>query len=150
MERRTHMKTTRPTLVSSLCFLLGFFLVMGGVAYGQQALDVRLMDTSAGRRVLLLDPGVAGGQVTLLFPSYIKITAVSRLQPLPFIGNDLGFYTPAGPSVFRQPMDPIAPLRLQWESGRKMYPITVVLGAAVTGAACYMAYEHVRKYGFLN
>jgi len=133
----------------SWVFILGI-LLMESVAFGQQTLDVRLMDTRAGRKLFLLDAGVVQGNASMLIPSYRESTSVSTLHFLPFIGRDLTLYTFADPRVFTEPMDLTSPLRLERESERKISPFTEVLSVMSAGAVGYVAYQHIRRFGFLK
>ncbi len=44
--------------------------------------------------------------------------------------------------------DMLQPLRLYYESEKKLSTLRYVLGMAQTGAAGYLLYRHIKKYGF--
>ncbi len=44
--------------------------------------------------------------------------------------------------------DMLQPLRLQYESEKKLSTLRYVLGMAQTGAVGYLLYRHIKKYGF--
>jgi hypothetical protein len=124
-----------------------FFLIFRIVASGQQAIEIRLTDSSEAKKVVILDPGLSVGRATLLLPSYIGVDASVRHHSLSFLRNDFGSF--AG-RMFQEPVDLISPLRLQREKEKRLFPLMMVLGALEGGAVGYMAYQHIRKYGFLK
>ena len=44
--------------------------------------------------------------------------------------------------------DMLKPLRLKYESEQKISTLRYILGMAQTGAAGYLLYKHIKKYGF--
>jgi hypothetical protein len=44
----------------------------------------------------------------------------------------------------------LSPLERKYHEDSKFNPIKYVLGAAQVGAVGYLAYKHIKKYGFLK
>jgi hypothetical protein len=130
-----------------LAGIVVFVLVFRLVASGQQAIEVRLTDSSEAKKVVILDPGLSLGRATVLLPSFMGIDASVRPHSFSFLRNDFG--SVAG-GMFQEPVDLTSPFRLQREKEKRLLPLMVALGAIEAGAVGYMAYQHIRKYGFLK
>ena len=103
-------------------------------------------DTLKTTGVVLLDPGIALGRPTLVFPpSY---------QPGPLILSSRFTSPLAGvpPFLLDPPGEPkadlLSPYLLHVQSAKKMNTLYTILGAMELGAVAYVAYRHVRKQGF--
>jgi len=119
-------------------------------AFGQSRPDSAGADSVSERRVLLVDPGVSLGRATFLLPP-------SMNSALPLIETDL--VMPGDAPLDRIPftaglggshVDLTLPLRLQLRESDKWHAVTMTLSLAGAGAAAYMAYEHIKKYGLFK
>jgi len=119
-------------------------------ALGQTRPGSAGVDSVAERRIILVDPGVALGRSTFLLPPSIN-------SALPLIETDL--VMPGDAPLDRIPftagmggsrVDLTLPLRLQLRESDKWHAVTMTLSLAGAGAAAYMAYEHIKKYGLFK
>jgi len=119
-------------------------------AFGQSRPEGEGADSSAHRGILLLDPGVSLGRPTFLLPASVD-------PELPFLADQL--LMPGDSPLDRIPftagmagsrVDLTLPLRLQMAKENGWGALSMTLSAAGAGAAAYMAYEHVRKYGLFK
>ena len=128
-----------------------FFLASCALpAFGQSRPDSAGTDSLVERRILLVDPGVSLGRATFLIPH-------SMSAALPLIGTDL--VLPGDAPLDRIPftagmggsrVDLTLPLRLQLRESDKWHAVSMTLSLAGAGAAAYMAYEHIKKYGLFK
>ena len=114
-------------------------------ALAQQASQTS--DTVLTTGVVLLDPGIALGKPVLLFPPsyqpgseilparFVKPFAAS--PPLFLLGP------PGSPKA-----DLLSPYVLELRRSQKMNTFYTILGAMELGAVAYIAYRHVKKFGF--
>ena len=118
--------------------------------FGQSRPDSAGVDSVAERRMILVDPGVALGRATFLLPPAMN-------SALPLIETDL--VMPGDAPLDRIPftagmggsrVDLTLPLRLQLRESDKWHAVTMTLSLAGAGAAAYMAYEHIKKYGLFK
>jgi len=119
-------------------------------AFGQSRPDSTKGDSAAERRIRILDPGVSLGRTTFQFPPSI-------VAGLPFLGDRLLLpgETPLDRIPFTAGMegthvDLTLPLRLQMAKEDSWGGVRMTLSAAGAGAAAYLAYEHIRKYGLFK
>jgi len=103
-------------------------------------------DTSRWNGVVLLDPGIALGRPTLIFPPAFRPETQGGssllLQPYPGLGPDL-FDAHAFPKA-----DLLSPYLLALQREKKRSTFYTVLGAMELSAVAYVAYRHVRRFGF--
>jgi len=133
--------------MKSLRILLLIFLC-STVALGQQRPDAPAKDTTSVREIMLLDPGVALGKPTLLLPPSFEPGFSFRPPPLFFTGVHPGLPRSLISMDFEPKVDLLSPLRLQRKQESGLQTLYMVLGTVSAGAAAYIAYRHVKKYGF--
>ncbi|MCK5572601.1 MAG: hypothetical protein KAJ12_07560 [Bacteroidetes bacterium] len=133
--------------MKSLRFLL-LFLSCSTVALGQPGSDTPSKDTASVREIILLDPGVALGKPTLLFPPSYEPGFTFGYPPLLYRGAHMGLPPSFISMEFEPKVDLLAPLRLQRKRERGLHTLYRVLGTVQAGAVAYIAYRHVKKYGF--
>lgn len=121
-------------------------LILMFVASGQQQSDVQPND-SAANRVVLVDPGISSGRVTLLLPRSLQSESIYGIPPLLFPAGTAGAQSPFLGGVIEQRADLISPLRLQMESADRLKTLRTVLGTVQFGGVVYLAYRHIKKYG---
>jgi len=103
-------------------------------------------DTLQTTGVVLLDPGIALGRPTLVFPpSYQPGSLIlpSRFTTPPAGLPDFLLGPPDEPKA-----DLLSPYLLDLQRAKKMNTFHTILGAMELGAVAYVAYRHVKKYGF--
>jgi len=128
--------------------LLSFTFTLA--ASGQQRSDLQSTDTASVRRIVIVDPGISLGRATLLlspsferdslfiFPSFLHLKEDFPVGP-PFVGG-----------VFEERVDLLSPLRLQMGKESQLRSLQVVLGTVEIAGVAYLAYRHIKKYGFLR
>ncbi len=103
-------------------------------------------DTSrVSKSVVILDPGLALGKFTVLIPP--------SLEPWGgLMSPSFSDFRPGLESPFllrpEQRADLISPFLLQQQKKSELSPFYTVLGAMELGGAAYVAYRHIKKYGF--
>ena len=128
----------------SRVILLAALLFVTVPATGQEVSEPG--DSLTTIRVLLLDPGIALGKPTIVFPPNFRPDPdYARSQLLrPFFQR--------GPSFFdMRPLekaDLLSPYLLGLERDKELSTLHTILGAVSLGAVAYVAYRHVQKYGF--
>ena len=134
----------------SIRLLIFFLIVCALPVYGQSGSDSTGVDSIAEQKILLVDPGVSLGRSIFLLPP-------SMNAGLPLFGTRLDL--PGDAPLDRIPftagmagsrVDLTLPLRLQMGEQRKWSAVTMTLSAAGAGAAAYIAYEHIKKYGLFK
>ena len=103
-------------------------------------------DTVLTAGVVLLDPGIALGKPVLLFPPSYQ--PGSEVLPTRFLSP-----TPVYPPFFLGPpaeprADLLSPYLLGLRRSQEMSTFYTILGAMELGAVAYVAYRHVKKFGF--
>jgi hypothetical protein len=124
-------------------FIIGFtFLLSAQQALAQERTQTPVDSLS----VQVLDLGISFGKPTLLLPRSLSEHAEARLlalQPMT-LGHPPAFLVfPAS-----QEIDLLSPLKLQQESAEKFQTLYTILGTAQLGVVTYLAYQHIKKYGF--
>jgi hypothetical protein len=103
-------------------------------------------DTSRWNGVVLLDPGIALGRPTLIFPPAFRPETQGGssllLQPFPELGPHL-FDPHAFPKA-----DLLSPYVLALQREKQRSTFYTILGAMELSAVAYVAYRHVKKFGF--
>lgn len=56
----------------------------------------------------------------------------------------------SGAGVAEQPVDLMASFRFELDRQQRMQPLMNWIGAVQVGATAYIAYRHIKKYGFLK
>lgn len=107
-------------------------------------------DTSRAARLPLPETELWLSRPTLFVPPS-PVPDLPRFElPQEFMTHDLTLpLTLTGGFVDRR-TDLMSPLLLQWKSEEKMRPFRIILGSLSAGAAAYVAYEHIRKYGLFK
>ena len=127
--------------------ILTIAITHASIAWGQGSSQTG--DTVAIGRIILLDPGISLGGPRLLIPP--SLLEGSEFLLLPFFSSR--DYSGA-PQFFAgwqdQKLDLMAPLRLQMAREEKLKTLNAVLGTVQLGGVMYLAYKHVKKYGFLK
>ncbi len=118
-------------------------------AWGQGA-GAQSGDTARAARILLPETDFWLSRPTLFGPPP-PLPDFARFElPPEFVTRDLAIpFTLSGGS-FESRVDLMSPLLLQWKSEEKMRPFSIILGSLSAGAAAYVAYEHIRKYGLFK
>jgi hypothetical protein len=128
------MRTRGLVLLMALC----------SAAFAAQGQDTsRTSDTSRSHNVLIIDPGVALGKPILLFPPFLE-------PDLKFSDTDIGIRGPFLQGGYTLKADLIPPSMLPKKQGAGLTMFYNVLGAAELGAAGYLAYRHIKKYGLFR
>ena len=114
----------------------------------QEQLEFVAPDTIPKGGIIVLDPGLSLGKPTLLMPTWLEPGAAPGPPPI-FAGSS----RPAVPTQFaawslEPKVDLTASLRLQRASDSDLRILYSVLGAVQAGGVAYLAYRHVKKYGF--
>lgn len=113
-------------------------------AFAQHASEAS--DTALTTGVVLLDPGIALGKPLLLFPPSYQ--PGSEILPARFVTP----FTASPPLFLGSPMEPkadlLSPYLLQVRRSQEMSTFYTILGAMELGAVAYVAYRHVKKFGF--
>jgi hypothetical protein len=135
----------RGIVTLALMFITSALAVKGQVHPG-----AALADTAHTDRVLLLDPGLALGRATFLFPQSLETGLSFRDPAMMFDGSGFPGAGPFAGGVLEPRADLMSPLRLQWASEKNLNYFQMVLGAVETGAVGYMGYRHVKKYGLFR
>jgi len=114
----------------------------------QHQSEVSPADTARTEGILLLDPGIALGKPTLLLPPWLEPGAT--LSTPSFLYGSMRPGLPS--SLIGQGIEPkidlTATLRLQGKRDEGLQLLYSVLGAVQAGGVAYLAYRHVKKYGF--
>ena len=103
-------------------------------------------DSARVSGVVLVDPGISMGTPTLIFPP--------SFQPMPELGMPFIEHAGAGlPPNFLDWQNPpkadlLSPYLLKRESEKKLSTLYSIVGAVQLGAVAYVAYRHVKKFGF--
>jgi hypothetical protein len=117
-------------------------------AWAQEKTDTISRDTYSQRMHLLYDPAFPLGRTRLLVPPHLDFEEIH-------MGDDIllprNMWGPSfGGGVGQRPIDLTASFRFQLDRQNQMRPLMNVLGTFQAGAAAYIAYRHVKKYGFLK
>jgi hypothetical protein len=116
----------------------------GVAAIGQDA-GVRPEADTAGRHMNFLLPGLSGIQTPMIVPEFFS----TGYGPTPgFVVPALDITQPHRFGSYRENLDLTAGWRLELAGQEKLKTLQIIMGAAVLGGAGYVAYEHVKKYGF--
>ena len=126
---------------------LTLVLALAASAWGQS--EIATGDTVATGKIVLLDPGISLGRPTFLIPPSILEEPVFIVPPF-FSSMDYAMAPPFFAGWKEKKLDLMAPLRLQMQREEKLQTLQTVLGAMQFGGAVYIAYQHVKKYGFLK
>jgi hypothetical protein len=94
--------------------------------------------------IIIIDPRLALGKVTLLFPPVLQREA--RFAPLSFTDMHPGI-APPFPEVYGPKADLMSPFLVQTQKESKLSTIYTIIGAVELGAAANVAYRHIKKYG---
>jgi hypothetical protein len=128
---------------------LGFILqlVLCAAALQAQEQDTSsIRDTSRVRGFVIADPGIALRKAIILFPPSLQHDG--RFESFQFLDTPSGMPPPLLNRVFTQKADLLSPYLLQLQQESQAGSLHVVLGAAGLGGAAYLAYRHIKKYGF--
>jgi len=136
--------------MSKIVTILVLTLANTLATYGQQRSDVRQADANPQNRIVIIDPGISLGRPTFLLPPSLEADSMFRLPSFLFIPENFTIPQPFLQGVFEERVDLLSPLRLQMEKESRLRPLQTVLGTVEIGAVGYLAYRHIRKYGFLR
>lgn len=107
-------------------------------------------DTTRTRRLFLPETDLWLSRPTLFgSPSPVPDLSLYDLPP-EFLKHDFIFPPTFVGGFGEKRVDLMSPLLLQWKSEEKMRPFSIILGSLSAGAAAYVAYEHIRKYGLFK
>jgi hypothetical protein len=134
-------RVMRIALLSSVCAL---------AASGQEEADIRPAVTDSARRVVIVDPGISLGQPILLLPPSVGRDSLFVLPSFLFIGEDTTMPQPFLTTVLEKKVDLLSPLHLQMEKESRLRSLQTILGTVQIAGVVYLAYRHIKKYGFLR
>lgn len=135
-------KLNRP--LKSVGFILQ--LVLCSAALQAQVHETTLIgDTSRIQGVVIADPGIALGKAVLLLPPLLP---EGRFETFMFTDMHPGIPPPLLHGTFAPKLDLLSPYVLQQQRESRLSTLYLILGAAELGGAGYIAYRHIKKYGF--
>ena len=105
-------------------------------------------DTTRVYGVVIVDPGIALGKPILLLPPSLQPEVL--FEPSLFTDRYSGNFPPFLGGVYEPKVDLISPYLLQRQRDNKLSTLYTVLGAVELGGVAYIAYRHIKKYGFLH
>lgn len=129
-------------IMKRVMLLLVFILHLP--AHAQERFAAQKRDTTT-RSFRILDPGISSGKAEFLLPP--SLTLPERDFPETFRTTN----TVAPPFLFstsEAKIDLLAPLRLQWRKEDELQTLYTIVGTVEFGGALYVAYRHLKKYGF--
>ncbi|MBX2992071.1 MAG: hypothetical protein KF749_13015 [Bacteroidetes bacterium] len=96
--------------------------------------------------VSILDPGISFGKPTFVLPPLLTLT------PGDF-SEELHITAPSTPPPFLsssvvEKIDLLSPLKLQRAREDDLSTLRTILGTVQLGGVAYLAYRHLKKYGF--
>ena len=136
--------------IRAIVTLALLFIIPALAVKGQDQPGAVFTDTAHANKIILLDPGLALGRATFLFPQSVGMGLSFRDPAMMFAGGGFSGAGPFNGGVLEPRADLMSPLRLQWASQKNLNYFQMVLSAVETGAVGYMAYRHVRKYGLFR
>jgi hypothetical protein len=126
---------------------LVLLLVLCSVALQAQEHDTSSIgDTSHAHTIVVADPGIALGKATLLLPSSLQ--PAGRFESFLFSEPNPRIHQPFLQGALAPKVDLLSPYLLQRQQETQLNPLYLILGAMEMGGAAYIAYRHVKKYGF--
>ena len=134
----------------SLRLLVPYLIACALPVYGQSRSDSTGVDSLAERRIILVDPGISLGRPFFLLPPSINTDFSLFGSQLVLPGDAPLDRIPFTAGLGGSRVDLTLPLRLQLGEQKKWSAVTMTLSAAGAGAAAYMAYEHIKKYGLFK
>ena len=126
------------------------FFAFASAASGQQRSGFESVETDSAHRVVILDPGIALGRPILLFPSPLERDSLFVTPSFLMLGEIPAVAEPLIVGNFEQRVDLLSPLRLQMEKESGFRSLQAVLGTVELAGVGYLAYRHIKKYGFLR
>jgi hypothetical protein len=136
--------------IRAIVTLALLFIIPALAVKGQDQPGAVFTDTAHANKIILLDPGLALGRATFLFPQSVGTGLSFRDPAMMFAGSGFSGAGPFNGGILEPRADLMSPLRLQWASQKNLNYFQMVLSAVETGAVGYMAYRHVRKYGLFR
>ena len=119
-------------------------------AAGQERLGVQATDTGSTRRIVILDPGITLGRPTILLPPPVEMASRLRLPSSSIFDVTPAFSSAFLGGVLDEKVDLTSPLRLQMKREADLQPFHTILGTIQAAGTAYIAYRHIKKYGFLK
>jgi len=124
-------------------------LVLCSVALQAQEQDTNWPgDTSRVHGIIVADPGIALGKAILILPPLVQPDG--KFESFQFLDAHPGIPPPLLRGAFTPKAELLSPYLLQRQRDRQLNTLYIVLGAVELGGAAYIAYRHIKKYGFLR
>ena len=127
-------------------YLVLFLLAEVAEVTAQENAPLHLTDTLTLKSLVFPGPTNSLSSPSFLPPMWLYDTSISRNFPTSFLGY----------ALTSEPALPDKRLDLSWQMGFNrntddpIKSLRMVLGAVSAGGAAYIAYQHIRKYGFLK
>jgi hypothetical protein len=121
-------------------------VILAAVTTAQEFNTIQSADTLLLKKLVFPGPKNSLGRLSFLPPMRLSAAAITRDFPTSFLGDALLSELPV----------PEKRADLSWQMGlsrKNEDPIEsfrMMLGAVEAGGAAYIAYRHIRKYGFLK
>jgi hypothetical protein len=119
-------------------------------ASGQEKADIRPAVFDSARRVVIVEPRISFGEPILLLPLSLGRDSVFILPSFLFIGEDTTVPQPILATVLEKKVDLLLPLRLQREKESQLRWLQTLLGTVRIAGGAFLAYRHIKQYGFLR
>ncbi len=127
-------------------YLVVFLLAEVAEVTAQENAPLHPTDTLTLKSLVFPGPTNSLSSPSFLPPMWLYDTSISRNFPTSFLGY----------ALTSEPALPDKRLDLSWQMGFNrntddpIKSLRMVLGAVSAGGAAYIAYQHIRKYGFLK
>jgi hypothetical protein len=128
--------------------ILFILLACAHIAAGQERLSLQPADTGSTTLNILTGEEIPRGHRTLFGPSFPGGRLTYGLPPLVFVSRYPTMISPLLGGTFQQKVDLVSPFRLQMERESRLGPFETMLISAEAAGAAYIAYRHIKKYGF--
>lgn len=121
-------------------------VILAAVATAQEIKTIQSPDTLVLKRLVFSGPKNSLGCPSLLPPTRLSDATITRDFPTSF----LGYALLSEPPVPQKRADLSWQMGLSWKNEDPLGSVRMMLGAVEAGGAAYLAYRHIRKYGFLK
>jgi hypothetical protein len=118
------------------------------VAPGQERFSLQSADTSSTTLNIFTGEEILRGHLTLFAPALPGGRLTSGLPPLVFVSGYPRRISPFLGGPYQGKVDLVSPFRLQMERESRLGPFESMLISAEFAGAAYIAYRHIKKYGF--
>jgi hypothetical protein len=121
-------------------------VILAAMTTAQELNTIQSADTLVLKRLVFPGPKNSLGRPSFLPPARLSDAAITHDFPTSF----LGYALLSEPPVPEQRADLSWQMVLSRKNEDPLESVRMMLGAVEAGGAAYIAYRHIRKYGFLK